>query len=79
MENKITEELKDFDKGTIKKIFMDKKFGFIRRESKKDVFFHADNVEGINFEELRDGDLVKFTIKEDDKGLNAYNVTLINK
>jgi CspA family cold shock protein len=61
-------------KGTIKKI-TDRGFGFINAEGEdKDLFFHSTGVEGITFEELKEGDAVTFDIVDTQKGPNAVNV-----
>ena len=54
----------------------DKGFGFISRENEeKDLFFHANELaEGLEYNDLREGDDVTFEIGESDKGLNATNV-----
>ena len=36
-------------KGTIKKL-MDNGFGFIKTEEEKDLFFHRNEIEGVEFE-----------------------------
>ena len=55
-------------KGTIKKIVADKPFGFITVEGQSsDVFFHKDKVVGVSFEDLREGDVVTFTIAENER------------
>ncbi len=59
--------------GTIKKIVDDKGFGFIST-SGADLFFHRSNVEGVNFEELREGDKVEYTEAQGQKGPCAENV-----
>lgn len=60
--------------GTIKKIVTGKNFGFISHEGEKDLFFHANNLDGISFEELREGDSVTFEVEQGDKGPAAINV-----
>ena len=60
--------------GTIKKL-TDKGFGFIDTGKGKDLFFHMSNVEGVSFEELREGDSVTFTQGEGPKGPRAEQVT----
>lgn len=53
-------------------------FGFISREGEtKDLFFHSNNVVGISFEELKEGDTVSFEIENGQKGLAAVNVTRV--
>jgi cold shock protein len=47
--------------GTIKTIRDDKGFGFITPEGgNKDLFFHSSAVEGVTFEELREGQTVTY-------------------
>ncbi len=53
-------------------------FGFISREGEtKDLFFHSNNVVGISFEELKEGDTVSFEIENGQKGPAAVNVTRV--
>ena len=60
--------------GTIKKL-TDKGFGFITREdSDKDLFFHATELKGVEYNDLREGDSVTFEVVEADKGPAAVNV-----
>ena len=54
-----------------------KGFGFIEVEDKeKDIFFHMNDLSGVKFEDLKEGDTLSFDIEENDKGLSAVNVTL---
>jgi len=46
-------------KGTIKKL-MDRGFGFIKGEEEGDLFFHRNDIEGVEFESLREGQEVEF-------------------
>ena len=60
--------------GTIKKI-MEKGFGFIAAEGlEKDLFFHRNALNGVTFEDLREGDTVSFDVEDSPKGKNAINV-----
>ncbi|MEA3464263.1 MAG: cold shock domain-containing protein [Patescibacteria group bacterium] len=60
--------------GTIKKL-TDKNFGFIAQgEGADDLFFHANNLEGISFDQLREGDAVTFEVEKTEKGNAAINV-----
>lgn len=52
----------------------DKNFGFIAQEGGDDLFFHANNLDGTDFAELREGDAVTFEIEETPKGKAAVNV-----
>jgi CspA family cold shock protein len=60
--------------GTIKTL-TDRGFGFISREGEaKDLFFHSKDLNGVTFDELKQGDTVSFEVKEGEKGLSAVNV-----
>ena len=59
--------------GTIKKL-TDKNFGFIAQDGGDDLFFHANNLDGVDFDQLREGDMVSFEIEQTDKGNAAVNV-----
>ncbi|OGH68358.1 MAG: cold-shock protein [Candidatus Magasanikbacteria bacterium RIFCSPHIGHO2_02_FULL_45_10] len=62
-------------KGTIKTILADKNFGFITpEEGAKDIFFHATSLSGVEFSQLKTGDVVNFDVEESDKGPRAVNV-----
>ena len=62
--------------GTIKRL-TDKGFGFIDTGTSQDMFFHNSNVEGVSFDELREGQRVSYTEGQGPKGPRAENVTLI--
>ncbi len=60
--------------GTIARI-TDRGFGFITpAEGEKDVFFHAQSVVDVHFDDLKEGDKVSFDIEEGPKGPSAANV-----
>jgi len=60
--------------GTIKKL-TDRGFGFIAREGEeKDLFFHSNSLTGVAFNDLKEGDKVKFEVEQSDKGPSAVNV-----
>ncbi len=46
-------------KGTIKKL-MDRGYGFIKGEQEEDLFFHRNDVEGVEFNSLREGQEVEY-------------------
>jgi cold shock protein len=61
--------------GTIKTL-TDRGFGFISREGEaKDLFFHSKDLQGVTFDELKQGDTVSFEVQQGDKGPAAVNVT----
>ena len=62
--------------GTIKRL-TDKGFGFIETGTGKDIFFHNSSLEGVSFDELREGQKVSFTEGEGPKGRRAENVKVI--
>jgi CspA family cold shock protein len=63
--------------GTIARL-TDRGFGFISQEGEeKDLFFHANELQGADFNDLREGDKVTFEITEGPKGLNATNVSRV--
>ena len=59
--------------GTIRKL-TDKGFGFIKTAGTKDLFFHSSAVQGVSFEELREGQKVSYTEGQGKKGPCAENV-----
>ena len=59
--------------GTIKKL-TDKGFGFIDTGAEKDLFFHMSSLEGVGFDELREGQSVSFTEGQGPKGPCVENV-----
>jgi cold shock protein len=61
--------------GTIKKL-TDKNFGFITAEgNQKDLFFHANELVGVAFSDLREGDTVTFEVSDTPKGPAAVKVS----
>jgi CspA family cold shock protein len=62
----------------IVKWFNDKKgYGFISRESGEDVFVHYSSITGEGFRSLAEGDRVEFSVKQDQKGQAAVDVSKI--
>lgn len=61
--------------GKIKRL-TDRGFGFIAIEgSEKDLFFHSNELKGVVFEDLKEGDKVQFEVTSSPKGDNATNVS----
>lgn len=65
--------------GTIKTL-TDRGFGFITRDGQtaetKDLFFHSGDLNGVTFDQLKEGDKVAFEEAMGEKGPAAKNVTL---
>jgi CspA family cold shock protein len=59
--------------GTIKKL-TNKGFGFINTGGGKDLFFHSSSLQGVSFNELREGQRVSYTEGRGQKGPCAENV-----
>lgn len=63
--------------GTIKTL-TEKGFGFIAREGEtKDLFFHSNDLSGVTYAELKEGDTVNFDVVDGQKGPSAKNVTRV--
>ena len=64
--------------GTIARL-TDKGFGFISREGQeKDLFFHSNELVGVSFDDLREGDKVSFEVADSPKGPNAVKVSRVS-
>ncbi len=64
-------------KGTIR-MLRDSSYGFIKSEEGKDLFFHRNEIEGVEFSSLRAGQEVEFEMGQDSKGRQqAVKVRLI--
>lgn len=60
--------------GTVARV-MDKGYGFISREGEeKDLFFHSNELEGVEFDSLKEGDAVTFEVADGPKGPSAVKV-----
>ena len=62
--------------GTIKKL-TGKGFGFIALPGGKDIFFHSSSLEGVQYEDLHEGQKVSFVEGRGPKGPRAEQVTPI--
>ena len=64
--------------GTIARL-TDKGFGFISRDGQeKDLFFHSNELVGVSFDELREGDKLTFEVADSPKGPNAVKVSRVS-
>lgn len=66
------------EEGTVKWFNVKKGFGFIVRDSGDEVFVHFRAIRGRGRRVLRQGQLVRFTVVEADKGLQADNVSILS-
>lgn len=57
----------------------DKGYGFIETGSPKDMFFHSSSVEGVRFDELKEGQSVSYIEGTSPKGPRAENVTPVGQ
>ena len=49
-------------KGTIKRLITDKGFGFIKIEQGEDLFFHRNELQGVDYDSLGEGQEVEFEV-----------------
>jgi CspA family cold shock protein len=59
--------------GKIKRL-TDRGFGFIDVGKEKDLFLHSSSVQGVSFDDLKEGQTVSFTEGRGPKGPCAENV-----
>jgi len=63
-------------KGTIRRL-MERGFGFIKGEGEEDLFFHRNDLQGVEFGSLREGQEVEFEVGQGRDGRKqAVNVRL---
>jgi len=64
-------------KGTIRRLIADRGFGFIRTAEGKDLFFHRNELQGVDNSSLREGQQVEFEVgKRRDGRAEAVKVRL---
>ena len=49
--------------GTIKRVFKDRGFGFIRTPDGQEIFFHRSGLRSTRFESIAEGDAVEFEVE----------------
>jgi CspA family cold shock protein len=62
--------------GTIKRLVMEKGFGFVQAEDGQEYFFHQSACDG-QFDQLREGQAVTFTAGQGPKGPRGENVRAV--
>jgi CspA family cold shock protein len=62
--------------GKIKRLVSDRGFGFLEGDRGDDLFFHHSAVQGVVFEELREGQMVEYEVGRGPKGPRAESVRL---
>lgn len=67
------------EKGTVKWFSSSKGYGFIERESGKDVFVHFSNIVLEGFKSLKDGQEVTFDVEESERGPQAVEVKILDQ
>ena len=72
-----TEWQQETNGGTIKRLANDRGFGFVAAEDGTEYFFHQSACNGVQFDELREGQAVTFDAGEGPKGPRAENVTVV--
>ncbi len=65
--------------GTVKWFNGSKGYGFIEREEGPDVFVHFSAIRGDGFRNLEEGQQVEFTVEKGAKGLQAADVSLVDR
>ena len=64
--------------GTIKRLVSDKGFGFVASgESSSEYIFHQSACNGVQFDDLREGQTVTFEEGQGPKGPRAENIRLV--
>ena len=64
-------------KGTIKRLIADRGFGLIKTEGEEDLFFGRNQLQGVDYGSLREGQEVEFGVTRDPNGhLHAMRVRL---
>jgi CspA family cold shock protein len=61
-------------KGTVKRIFREKGFGFISAEDGREIFFHRSELQNVNWDNLQEGDHLEFSVTKGAKGPQAIDI-----
>ena len=63
--------------GTLKRLVIDKGFGFVQAEDGTEYFFHQSACAGVRFDDLREGQALTFQTGQGPKGPRAENVRAV--
>jgi CspA family cold shock protein len=63
--------------GKVKKVVLDRGFGFIAADDGKEYFFHHSAIKSGSIDSLRGGESVEFEIGQGPKGPRAENVRIV--
>ena len=63
-------------KGTIRRLITDRGFGFITTEQGEDIFFHRNELQGVDYSSLRERQQVEFEVEQGPDGSCAVRVRL---
>jgi CspA family cold shock protein len=73
------EEASSLAEGTVKWFNEKRGYGFIEQDEGGDLFVHYSSIAMPGFKRLVDGDRVRFEVEETGRGLQAVNVTRIER
>ena len=67
-------------KGTLSQLVRNGSFGFIRTEQGEHLFFHANDLQGVEFNSLREGQEIEFEVGKGWRGRpRAVKVRLVQQ
>ena len=66
-------------KGKIKRLIKDRGFGFISDTDGREVFFHRNNLSGVEFERLDEEQTLEFDVENSPKGPRAINIKIASE
>ena len=61
-------------KGKVKRIIRERGFGFVSAEDGREIFFHRNELQNIDFDALMEGDQLEFDVVKGQKGPAAANI-----
>ena len=66
-------------KGEVKRIIRERGFGFISAEDGREIFFHRNELQDVDFDALMEGDQLEFEVTKGQKGPAATNVKKVEE